>query len=156
MFSNIFQESSRLWDNVEKCCGARRRRWQNGSALHSGLVMLDARMHMPAPVRPHPHARTNLHANEHARARAHTHTRTHTHTHTHTKKNVRHCFCTATMVSWTRLSVTVYVHCLSCWLADKCHWQYVNISAARHLRNLPSCFTALQSTIWDTLSFTLL
>ena len=41
----------------------------------------------------------------------------HTHTHTHTHK-LRICnnyfFCTATMVTRTPLSVTLYIHCLSC------------------------------------------
>jgi hypothetical protein len=51
---------------------------------------------------------------------AHTHTsgpactraRTHTHTHTHIICNT-YCFSTATMVMWTRLSVTLHVHCLT-------------------------------------------
>ena len=34
--------------------------------------------------------------------------------HTHTHKYVRYCFSTATTVSWTLLSVTLCVHCLSC------------------------------------------
>jgi hypothetical protein len=29
-------------------------------------------------------------------------------------KYVTHCFSTATMVAWTYLNVTLYVHCLSC------------------------------------------
>jgi hypothetical protein len=42
------------------------------------------------------------------RARAGAHARTHTLTHN------TDCFSKATVVSWTRLSVTLYVHCLSC------------------------------------------
>jgi hypothetical protein len=41
-------------------------------------------------------------------------THTHTHTHTHTEICDTCCFSTAIMVTWTRLSVTLYVHCLSC------------------------------------------
>ena len=38
-----------------------------------------------------------------------------THTHTHTLRLCNtHCFYTATLVAWTRLNVTLYVHCLSC------------------------------------------
>ena len=51
------------------------------------------------------------HACAHAHVPAHPHT--HTHTHTHTGICHIHCFST-TMVSWTRLNVTLYVHCLSC------------------------------------------
>jgi hypothetical protein len=48
-------------------------------------------------------------AQGHASARAPTYTDTHTHRNTC-------CFSTATMVSWTRLIVTLYVQCLSCFL----------------------------------------
>jgi len=45
-------------------------------------------------------------------------TNTHTHTHTHTHRlYYTHCFSTATMVARTRLNVTLYVHCLSCYLS---------------------------------------
>jgi len=40
---------------------------------------------------------------------------THTHTHTHTLRICNtHCFSTATAVAHTRLTVTLHVHCLSC------------------------------------------
>jgi hypothetical protein len=37
-------------------------------------------------------------------------------THAHARRQIRniYCFSTATVVSWTRLIVTLYVHCLSC------------------------------------------
>ena len=38
---------------------------------------------------------------------------THTHTHTLGMRNT-HCFSTATIVTRTRLSVTLYAHCLFC------------------------------------------
>jgi hypothetical protein len=48
------------------------------------------------------------------RARVHPPTRTHAHTHMHRQICSICCYITATMVSWTRLSVTLYTHCLSC------------------------------------------
>jgi Pyruvate/2-oxoacid:ferredoxin oxidoreductase delta subunit len=53
---------------------------------------------------------TRTHAHAHAPLYPHTHT----HTHTHTEICNSYCFSTATMVSRTRLNVTSYVHCLSC------------------------------------------
>jgi hypothetical protein len=47
-------------------------------------------------------------------ARARTHTNTLSHIHTYTTMCNTYCFSTATMVSWTRLVLTLYVHCLSC------------------------------------------
>ena len=60
-------------------------------------------------------------AQAHVRARATTfiHIRMHTHAppraHTHREICSNCCFFTATMVSRTRLIVTLCVHCLSCW-----------------------------------------
>ena len=45
----------------------------------------------------------------------HTHTNALTHSQTHTEICKTYCFSTATMVSWTRRHVSLYVHCLSCW-----------------------------------------
>jgi hypothetical protein len=45
-------------------------------------------------------------------------TDTHTHTHTHARARgicYSHCFSTATMFARTRLNVTLFVHCLSCY-----------------------------------------
>ena len=47
--------------------------------------------------------------------RAQAHARTPTHTHTHTEISNTYFFSTATVVTRTRLSVTLYVHCLSCY-----------------------------------------
>ena len=45
---------------------------------------------------------------------------THTHTHTHTLTICNtFCFSTTTTVARTRLSVTLYVHCLSCYCMTK-------------------------------------
>ena len=67
-------------------------------------------------------------AEAHARAGVHTHThalthkrlpanvqKTNTHTHTHIPICNTYCSSTATVVSWTCLNVTLYVHCLSCY-----------------------------------------
>ena len=62
----------------------------------------------------------------HARARAPktTHPLTHTHTHTHAHRNMCYLFLsTATMVSRTRLIVTIHVHCLSCVITTFCLWE---------------------------------
>jgi hypothetical protein len=45
--------------------------------------------------------------------------RTQARAHTHTRINNTYCFYTATMVSWTRLIVTLYVHCMPCWLLQQ-------------------------------------
>ena len=71
-----------------------------------------------AQAQAHTPALAHLHTLERTYARRHTHnTRAHTHTHTHTHTEIcnTNCFSTATMVSRTRLSVTLHVHCLSCW-----------------------------------------
>ena len=60
----VFRKSYSLWDNVEKCAGARGRRWQYGGALLGGFLRLHARKQAPAPAPVHSHL--------------HTHTRTHT------------------------------------------------------------------------------
>ena len=66
------------------------------------------------------------HSHDHALAHSQTHTRVHTHEHAllhaHTlkralsKKCISSCFSMATVVTWTRLNVTLCVHCLSCCL----------------------------------------
>jgi hypothetical protein len=47
-------------------------------------------------------------------AHAHAHAPGHALTHTHTQICSTYCVSTATLVSGTRISVTVYVHCVSC------------------------------------------
>jgi hypothetical protein len=81
-------------------CNQTGRKWQHGGATN--LVL----------VRSHARARAPTHTPTSARTRAHAHI--HTHTHTHTEICNSYCFSTATVVSWTRLNVMLYVHCLSC------------------------------------------
>jgi hypothetical protein len=59
----------------------------------------------PTPTYTLTHTCTRMHPP----ARAHTPT----HTHTHPQIGNNSCFSTATVISWTRLSVTLYVHWLS-------------------------------------------
>jgi hypothetical protein len=77
-------------------------------ALRAGLVRIYTRMRTYTPTRPgtHMHARTNAQA---CARRPICNT---------------YCFSTA-MISWTRLSVTLYVQCLSClWCNVKSWWQW--------------------------------
>jgi hypothetical protein len=59
---------------------------------------------------------------KHITAQPHTRDRAPTITHTYEKFNT-YCFTTTTMVSWTRLIVTLYTHCLSCSSCPQFHWQ---------------------------------
>ena len=47
------------------------------------------------------------------RSCTHTHARLLAHVRAQTPRHMYSCFCTATVVSWTCLSVTLYVYCLS-------------------------------------------
>jgi hypothetical protein len=50
------RKSCRLWDNVEKCSGAREAADDYRDALHAGLVRRHARKHSSGHVHPHQHA----------------------------------------------------------------------------------------------------
>ena len=76
--------------NLEKTEGPQMTSQHGAYALHAGLARLQTLMRMHTPTRPS------------------------THTPTHTHINNTYCFSTVTMVSWTRVSVALYVHCLSC------------------------------------------
>jgi hypothetical protein len=60
-------------------------------------------MHVSACTRP----RARVTTCTHARSSMHTQTICST-----------YCFSTSTMVLWTRLSVTLHIHCLSCWICS--------------------------------------
>ena len=86
MLINIFfRKACRLWDKVVKCDEARE---VTGDNMAHALCMLGKRGYTRARTRP--------------RTRA------------HTQICNTHCFSTATTVSWTRLSATLYIHRLSC------------------------------------------
>jgi hypothetical protein len=59
-------------------------------------------------------------AKAHACGCAHTPTRTHARTHMHTLTEICNTYCLSTtaVVSCTRLNITSYVHCLSCYYTD--------------------------------------
>jgi hypothetical protein len=98
-----FRKSSRLWDNVENCCGAREAaslaRWISKATRAKAHV----RTRTPTPTS------TPRHALTHASKQTHTYT---------TEMCNNYCFSTTTMVSWTCLIVTLCIHCLSCCHSD--------------------------------------
>jgi hypothetical protein len=79
-------------------------------ALRAGLARLYTHMHMST------------------RPGTHMHTRTHAQACTHRPIRNTYCFSTATTVSQTRLNITLYVRCLSCflypqnWLSSSVIW----------------------------------
>ena len=90
MFNNLFfQKSCRLWGNVEKFSGVRE--GTNDSMAYESFMM-DKQGYMHKPTRPS----TRLNAPKPA------------------GMCNNYCFSTATMVTWTRLSGTLYEHCVSC------------------------------------------
>ena len=92
--ATFFPKIVPFFRQCRKICWCQRScRWQYGGAFHAGLIRLHAHRHKPTPLQPH--------------------TRTHSRAHTQRTCNT-YCFSTATMVSRTRLSVTLYVHHLSC------------------------------------------
>ena len=121
-FSNffLFRKSCRLWDNVEKYGGV----WEAAENMVPTRGMLNKATRKQAQARARAPTSTHSHIRQHsctpmpsfARARAHTHTQI---------RNT-YCFSTATVVSWTRLNVTLHAHCLSCF-----HVTHEQISHAR-------------------------
>ena len=98
MFSNFFfRKWCRLWDNVEKYGGAR------GATKDVTTWRIRVAGWISKATCTHAHA----HTLGHSRARLRT----------HTQRNKQTCntyyFFMATVVTWTRLNVTLYVHCLS-------------------------------------------
>jgi hypothetical protein len=99
MSNNFFfpRKSCRLWNMI--WWSQRDHKWRQNMAHTSCMLDKQAYMHSRACIRPRSQA--------HARARTHTH------------KYVILFFSAATMVTWTRLNITLYVHCLSCYLLLK-------------------------------------
>ena len=96
----FFQKSCRLWDNFEKCGGAK----EAADDHMEARCMLDNSTYTRASTLQRPCIHTHIHALTYARA--------HAHTHTHTQIYNTYCFSTTT-VSWTLLNITLYVPCLS-------------------------------------------
>ena len=73
-------------------------------------------------TQPQPHARTCA-PTPTTLTSMHTHVLARELTHTSTHREIRntYCFSTATMVSWTRVTVTLYVHCVSYYKINSRH-----------------------------------
>ena len=125
-------------------------------------------------VQKHSSAPAPTHAHTHPPP-THTHicTLLHTHALTHVSKNTHKyaifiVFSTATMVSWTRLIVTLYVHCLSCyflqsaatsWVRLKWNWRRFFIftrydNAFKKARNIHVNYIFVDRNITKNFSFT--
>ena len=91
MFSNFFRKLYRLRDNVETCGGTR------GATNDVTIWCIRVACLISKTTCTHAHAYSYMPR----------------HTHTHIC-NI-YCFSMAKMVSRTRLNVTLYAHCLSCW-----------------------------------------
>jgi hypothetical protein len=116
MFSNVFRKSCRLWDNVEEYGGA------SGATNDVTIWRI--------PVASWISKATYTHAHKHAHAPRHTHESAHAHKYVISSLLLYHYNDDSQM----RLSVTLYVHCLSCVLyvgwqtwrcAQKCGWMAV-------------------------------
>ena len=94
------RKSCRFWVNVEKSVGDR----EAADSMAHERCMLDKKGYTRASTRSRPctHTHTHEHACMHPRA------------HKNTQICNICCFSTATMVSWTRLDITLHVHCLYC------------------------------------------
>ena len=122
----FFRKSHRLWDNVEKCVGDR------GATSDVTIWRIRVACWINKAICTYAHA--------HAHAPEYPHTRTHTQACTHTPICNTYCFSTATMVTRTRLIVTLYVHCLYCCKYDHSYNQTINISAVRMRTSCPLWF----------------
>jgi hypothetical protein len=99
----FFRKSCRLWDNVEKFGAIRDAK--NDTMWHIRVSWWISKA---------------IHAHEHKHAHAPEPSRASTSARVHTQTNMIYSlFSTPTIVSWTRLSVTLGVHCLSCLLLHR-------------------------------------
>jgi hypothetical protein len=96
----FFRKSHRLWDNVEKCGDGGATNDVTIRRIRVACWMIKA---------------TCTYAHAHAHVPGYPRARTHAQACTHRPIYNTYCFSTAIMVSWTSLSVALYVHCLSCW-----------------------------------------
>ena len=98
----FFRKSHRLRDNVEKCRGDR------GATNDVTIRRIRVACWFSKA------ACTYAHAHVHVLGYPRAHTLKQAYTHRRICNTS--CFSAATIVSWTRLSVTLYVHCLSCFV----------------------------------------
>ena len=103
MFNNFFFFKNRAFYEIisKKYGGASGSQTTSQYAYALTRCMLDKQGYMRARACACPRSR-----HTHARARAHTSTQI---------CNI-YCFSTATVVTWTRLNITLYVHCLPCYI----------------------------------------
>ena len=100
MFSNFFSANCAVYEIMSKYVveteGLQMTSQYGAYALRAGSARLHARMRMHTPTLP------GTHMDKHAQ------------TCTHSPIYNNYCFSSATTVSWTRLSVTLYGYCLYC------------------------------------------
>ena len=113
MFNNFFPKitllceiMSKNWAETE---GPQMTSQYGAYALSAGLAKLQARMRNYTPTRPS--------------------TRMHAHACTHRPIFNTYCFSTATMVSWTSLNITLYVHCLYCYGMSQGMYEFDRLSS---------------------------
>ena len=85
---------------------------------------------------------TRAQAHAIARAPTFTYMRAHARTGLHTEICKNCCFSTATMVSWTHLSVTLYIHCLSCFIYE---WQWIQLESPYRHKEVTEIAVALNN-----------
>jgi hypothetical protein len=103
-------------------------------------------------------------AHAHDHALGYPHERTYAQACTHRPMWNTYCFPTATVVSWTRLCVTLYVHCLSCvylltlrhmWLRVR-QWKFLSLDSlgwlhcSLYIWHLPKRAQKWIQTPWET------
>jgi hypothetical protein len=138
VFNNFFRKSYRFWDKVEKYGGARVATndvtiWRIRVARWIGKASC-------------------THAHAHAQAAAITDA--------HTQICNTYCFSTATVVTWTRLSVTLYVHSLSCYLLSNVSSPKKEVGFSNH-QAVPVCLpvqcvnqmTGLHENVYEQCAF---
>jgi hypothetical protein len=90
-----------------------------------------------------------IHAKAHASARVPTPKHAFAYARAHTHTICTYCFSTATAVSWTRLSVTSYVHCLSCLIIiGAVYWMITGCSSVTEIS--PVAFGIAAYRNWGT------
>ena len=105
MFSNVYQKSYRSSDNVKVRWSRRGYKWRQKMGHTSYMVDKQSYIH-------HSHAHADAPRQTHA-----TRASALAHAHTHTQICNTYCFSTAAVVRRTGLNVTLYVHCLSCYVS---------------------------------------
>ena len=101
MFNYFFSKNRTVYEIMSKKCSGNRRATNDVTIWRIRVACWISK-----DTCTYPHA--------HAQVPGHLHARTHAQACTHRPICTTYCFSTTTMVSRTRLSVTLHVHCLSC------------------------------------------